>query len=389
FSTFSVGLLGSTYYLGYVAGCVFGSQLVSKVGHIRVFTAMAAIASATPLTHGLLLIPVPWWLFRVVTGFCFAILFMVIESWLNERSTRENRGSVLGVYLVINLTVMTLGQMLLTLFDPNKFVLFAITSMLISLAAVPVALSSSQAPAPIERVKINLRRVFFVSPVGFFGCFIVGATNGAFWSLTPSFASANALGVSGIAILMSVTVLAGAAGQLPIGKMSDRVDRRKIILITSVIAACVGIFLWWRGESTDYALFILAAAWGFFAFPMYGLSIAHANDHAAADQFVEVSATLLLVFAVGAVVGPILAASLMTQFHASYLFAFTAVLHFLLALFVVWRMKLKSAPPMEEHVRYIDALEASQTVSSTFDAEVQKELVNAVKDEAEKGKESE
>ncbi len=381
FSTFSIGLLGSTYYLGYVAGCVFGSRLVSKVGHIRVFTAMAAIASATPLTHSLLLIPLPWWVFRVLTGFCFAILFMVIESWLNERSTKENRGAILGIYLVINLTVMTLGQMMLTVFDADKFVLFAITSVLISLAAVPVALSAAPAPAPIQHIKINLLKVYTISPVGFFGCLLVGATNGAFWSLAPRFASASGLTVSSVAILMGTTVLAGAAGQLPIGRVSDRIDRRKVILTTSVICTLVGMLLWWHGESTGRTLFVLAALWGFFAFPMYGLSVAHANDLAQANQFVEVSATLLLVFAVGAIVGPMVAAGLMAQLHASYLFAYTAVAHLLLAIFVAWRVKQKVLSPVEEPVRFIDVLEASQTVSSSFDAEVQKDLVKAAKEE--------
>ena len=375
FSTFAIGLLGSTYYAGFVAGCLLGPYLVRQVGHIRVFTAMAALASAAPLVHGLLPMPLPWWLLRVLTGFCTAVLFMVIESWLNERATKQTRGSVLAVYLVINLTVVTIGQMMLTLYDPNDFVLFALASILVSVAAVPVALSAAPAPAPIQRVKIHLREVFQISPVGFVSCFAVGAANGAFWALGPRFASASGLAVAGIAIFMSVTVLAGAAGQWPIGKLSDRLDRRRVLLAVSVLVGLIGAALSLRGEATGHGLMVLTAFWGFFAFPMYGLAVAHANDYAATDQFVEVSSASLLVYASGAAVGPLAAASLMTHLHASHLYTYTAFVHFALALFVLWRMRQRAPAPVKEQVRFIDALEASQTVSSTFESELQEELV--------------
>ncbi len=378
FSTLSIGLLGSTYYLGFVGGCLFGPHLVRRVGHIRVFTAMAALASAAPLAHGLLLMPAPWWVLRILTGFCFATLFIVIESWLNEHATKETRGSILGVYLFINLTVVTIGQLMLTVQDPNDFVLFAVASILVSLAAIPVALSVAPAPAPIESVQIRLRNVLRTSPVGFFGCFVVGATNGTFWALGPRFASASGLAVAGVAVFMSVTVLAGAAGQWPLGKYSDRIDRRKVLLGASLALAGVGALLWWHGETNDYRLFVLCAAWGFLAFPLYGVSVAHANDHAAADQFVEMSSTLLLIFAAGAVVGPLLAALLMTSFHASVLFAYTASMHLLLAGFVLWRMHKRAPVPERDHVRFIDALEAAQTVSTTFDTELEADMVSGL-----------
>lgn len=375
FSTFAIGILGSTYYAGFVGGCLLGPYLVKQVGHIRVFTAMAALASAAPLVHGLLLMPLPWWLLRVSTGFCIAVLFMVIESWLNERSTKQTRGSVLAVYLVINLTVVTLGQMLLTVYDPAEFILFAVASILVSVAAVPVALSAAPAPAPIKRVKVHLLEVFKISPVGFVACFAVGATNGAFWALAPRFAGASGLAVAGIAVFMSVTVLSGALGQWPIGKLSDRLDRRKVMLVVSLLVGAVGVALAVRGEATGGSLFALSALWGFLAFPMYGLAVAHANDYAAFDQFVEVSSASLLVYAAGAVVGPIVAATLMTRIHASHLYSFTAFIHFALALFVLWRIYQRAPVPAKDQVRFIDALEASQTVSSTFETELQDQLV--------------
>lgn len=377
FSTFSIGLLGSTYFTGFIAGCILGPRLVSQVGHIRVFTAMAALASATPLAHGLILTPMPWWILRVVTGFCFAVLYIVIESWLNERATKQTRGSVFAIYLVINMTVMTLGQLMIIVFDVNEFALFAITSILVSIAAVPVALSIAPAPAPIHQSGINLFKVYAISPVGFIGCLCIGAANGAFWALAPQYAGASGLDAPGIAVFMSITVIAGALGQWPIGLISDRYDRRKVMTIVSALAAIAGGILWWLGEFSGYLPYAIAALWGFLSFPIYGLAVAHSNDFAKPDQFVEVSSALLLIYATGAIIGPMVAAALMTYLHASFLYAHTAVAHLILIAFIAWRSKQRDPAPSKEHVRYIDALEASQSASSTMDAVLQEQMVKA------------
>lgn len=375
FSTFSIGLLGSTYFVGFIAGCVFGARLIRRVGHIRVFTAMAAIASVTPLIHGLVLSPISWWVLRVITGFCFAVLYIVIESWLNERATRETRGSIFAIYLIINLTVMTLGQMTLTLFDVDGLVLFAIAAILVSVAAVPIALSPSPGPEPISRARLNIIKVFRISPVGFVGCFAVGAANGAFWALGPGFASAGGLPVAGIALFMSATVIGGAIGQWPIGKISDRYDRRKVMAIVCGLSALLGIALWWLGDASGNWLYLLTAAWGFMAFPLYGLAAAHANDFAEPDQFVEVSGALLLIYAAGAIIGPMVAAVLMSSLHASWLFAYTALVHVGLMVYIAWRAKCRRSAPSESRVRFIDALEAVQSVSPAMDTAMQEEMI--------------
>lgn len=378
FSTFSVGLLGSTYYVGFIAGCLLGAIMIRSVGHIRVFTAMAAVASATPLIHGLVATPVPWWILRVITGFCFAVLYIVIESWLNERATRETRGSIFAVYLVINLTLMTAGQMLLTVFDPGSLAVFAIWSILISIAAVPVALSPTQAPAPINRVRLNLRKIFRISPVGFIGCVAIGAANGAFWVLAPAFAAAGGLDVAGIAVFMSITVIGGAIGQWPLGKLSDHFDRRKVMLGACGAGMLAGAGLWLLGGEAGILLYALAGLWGVFSFPLYGLAVAHANDYANADEFVEVSGVLLLVYAGGAIVGPMIASLMIEALNAAYLFAYTASIHLLLAGFVIWRSRRRGVVAEEERVPYIKSLEAAQSVSSELDQTLQEELAESV-----------
>ncbi len=164
FSTFSIGVIGAAYFFGFTLGCLKGGKLVKSVGHVRVFLAMSALASAAPLLHGMVLNPFVWILLRSLTGFCFAVLFVVIESWLNEQSSNENRGIVFSTYVMITLTVMAGGQMMTLLYDPSGLQLFVIASVLVSLGAVPVALSKSQTPQQPHDVEVDIRRLFKLSP---------------------------------------------------------------------------------------------------------------------------------------------------------------------------------------------------------------------------------
>ena len=379
FSTTSIGLIGSFYYIGFTAGCILAARLVRRVGHIRTFSAMAAIASAVPLLHALLPLPLPWWVMRSITGFAFAVLYIVIESWLAERSTNETRGTILSVYQIINLTVITLGQMMLTLADPNSFVLFALTSVLVSVAAVPVALTAATAPAPVRSVAIRPLHLYRISPVGFIACASVGLANGTWWALIPIFAAETGLDITGLAVLMSVTVIGGALGQLPAGRLSDRFDRRKVLLILCVVAATVALALVGLGGGHRSVLIALGGIWGVFVFPIYAIAVAHANDFARPEEFVEVSSGLLLVFAGGAVVGPLLAGIALELVGNWALFAFTATVHLLLAAFIAWRMTRRAPAAADEHVEFKEALVATTTVSPVFDAETHPEAqVNSV-----------
>ena len=364
FTALDIGILGSSYFLGFAAGCVYGPYFVRRVGHIRTFTAMATIASCAVLVHAFVLNPVVWWLLRAATGVCFAVLYMVIESWLNEKSSNENRGMVFSIYTIINLTVVTLGQMMLTLDEPSNFMLFSVASILVSLAAVPVALSKSAEPAPIESVRIDFRKLFYTSPVGVIGCLGVGLTNGAFWALAPVFAQGDANDVATIAIFMSVTVIAGAVGQWPLGLMSDRIDRRRVIVIACGGAVAAAALLAWLDPGHSALLLATAFAYGLFAFPLYSLCVAHTNDFAEQDRYVEVACGLLLVYALGAVIGPIVAAVCMRLVGVGGLFAYTAAVHACFIVFAVHRLRQRTVSPSQEHISFADAMRVAGTVSS-------------------------
>jgi len=369
FSTLSIGILGSAYFVGFAAGCLLGPRLIERVGHIRSFATMTAIATAAILCHVLIIEPLAWWALRAVSGFCFAVLYVVIESWLNARATRENRGLVLSLYLLISLTVITIGQLMVTLADPATFTLFALGAILLSLGAVPVATTRELAPTPPPAVRPRLARLYANSPLGFLGCIAVGLANGAFWSLGPVFAADIGMGTGGVAVLMSATVIGGAAGQWPLGTLSDRVDRRYVMIGSCVGAAALAAALGFAPHRDPWVQCAVAAAWGAFAFPLYTLSVAHSNDFADPEDFVEVSAGLLLLFGAGAAVGPVLVAPLMQAGGAGALFQATMAIHLLLAGFAMLRLKARAPAPIDEHVSFGEAVQAAVTVSGAFQHE--------------------
>ena len=365
FSSVEIGILGSAYFLGFAIGCILGPHAVRRAGHIRAFAAMVSIASTLSLLHALTLVPELWWLFRALTGFCFAGLYMIIESWLMEKSTNQTRGFVFSAYTVINLTVITLGQMMIATDNPRNFALFAVSSILVSLAAVPIAMSTAVAPDPPKVVRIRPAHLFKISPVGVLGCFAIGLTNGSFWSLGTVFAQRESGDVTAVAVFMSLTVIAGAVGQWPIGLISDRVDRRRVIIGAGLGAAAAGAALVLAANfwASNIVVFSFAACFGFFAFPLYSLCAAHTNDHVEADGFVEAASGLLLVFSAGAVVGPIIASALMKAQGVPALFGFTAIVHVCLAIYTVYRISRREAVPAEDRGTFAEAITAVQTIS--------------------------
>lgn len=372
FSVVAIGAMGAAYFLGFTLGCLRGGRLVENVGHVRVFLAMTAIASAAPLIHGLFVNPLIWALFRALTGFCFAVLYIVIESWLNERSNNENRGAIFSTYAMITLTVLAGGQMMTLLYEPTGFELFVIASVLVSIAALPVALSRSPLPVQPVTAKLNMRRVFRISPAGAIGCLAVGFSNGSFWSLAPLFTESIKNDTSLAAWFMTSAVIGGAVLQWPLGYASDRFGRRSAILFSAIAGVAIAMAIITTFDRISFAgINALAAAWGAVAFPLYALCVAHANDYAEPEDYVMVSSGLLLMYGAGATIGPFVASALMQLTKASALFAFAAIAHALLALYVLVRMVRREAPSDESKIAFGDALASTQTASSVYEGEIQ------------------
>jgi len=364
FGQIELGALGSAYFLGFLIGCYFGPWLVRSSGHIRTFTAMVALASALVLTHPLVVDPLFWLIIRAATGVCFAVLYMVIESWLNERATNTTRGLAFAVYAVVSFGMLGVGQLLLSVDTPEGYPLFLIASILVSVAAVPVALTRAVQPQPIEYIHIRLGHLYRRSPVGLVGAFIVGAVSGSVWSLAPIFFSGGGASTQDIAVFMTVLVVLGAVGQWPLGLISDRMDRRLVIAATGLLALGLGVVLGVLGPDTGGVALAVTGAFGFFSFPLYMLCVAHMNDSIEHDGFVEAASGLLFVWGAGAVAGPLIASNAIIQIGLGGLFFTTALLHTFLVGFVIYRITRREARSAEERGDFIDAVRVGQTVST-------------------------
>ncbi len=378
FSTIEIGVMGSVYFVGFAAGCLYGPWIVRRAGHIRAFSALASAVSATALLHSMVVDPIVWWVLRGLTGLCFAAIYVVIESWLNERATNETRGLVYGVYTAIYLSVFVAGQLLITVADPRAFVLFGVASILVSIAVLPVAMTASPQPLPIHEVKVRPARLFAASPVGVVGCFAVGATNGAFWALGPLYASGVGFDIDGMAYMLAGSMLAGSLTQLPLGRASDRVDRRRVIFVVSAVCAGAGAILAFAPSLTATTTMMLVFLFGAGAFPLYALCMAHANDHTESGDFVEVASGLLLTYGLGSIVGPLVASAMMNAAGAPMMFLFTAAVHLAFAAFALYRMTRRARAPEETREEFVII---PRTAPTAFDLSPQGE------DEAEPGHE--
>jgi len=272
---------------------------------------------------------------------------------------------------VVTLTVTTVGQMMITLSDPARLTLFALAAILVSAAVVPVSMSTAKAPEPIDTVRVHPLRLFRNAPAAVAACLGVGLANGAFWTLAPLFVQRAGFDVTAVALFMSATVLGGAAGQWPLGRLSDRMDRGRLILMIAAAAGLLGAALVFAAGLPLSWLLGAAVAWGAFAFPLYAVAVAQANDHAAPNEFVETSSGLLLVYAAGAIVGPLVATSVMNTLRPGGLYAFTALVHLAVVAAAWWYLRRETPLGDAEHTPFTEALQAAQTVSTAFHMEIQ------------------
>ena len=366
FSTTTVGLLMSSYYLGYLVGSTQAPRLVATVGHIRVFAAFASVASSAVLLHSIAVEPLGWVMFRVISGFCMAGLFVVAESWLNDAATNETRGSILSLYGVVVAGSMAAGQLLLTLADPGGFELFILTSVLLSLALVPAALSVRSGPRFLQPKPVSLADVFHTAPLGIIGAILAGGAAGGIFGMGVIYAQLVGLTFSQTATFMFVTILGGAAMQWPIGALSDRTDRRRVISAVGFAAAAVCIYGATGPEGN--LLYVAIGLTGGLSLPLYALLNAHTNDWIDPEQMVGAGSRLILASGLGAIAGPFLAAFAMRVFGAAGFFWFLAVVHAGVGLYAAWRLTRRRAKPVSEqsHFAAIPARGSGVLVSSLY-----------------------
>ena len=336
------GVVMSGHFVGLFLGALFAIRVVSNVGHIRAFAAFASIMSVAALCHILVVDAWVWFMLRVSTGFCMAGMVMVTESWLNERAEGANRGQVMALYMITNYLGAAIGQLLLPLADPAQFQLFCVVSIIYSLALVPVLLTRAMAPTPAQPVRASFRALWRTSPLGLVGACCAGANNASFFSLGPVFAHNVGMDISNTSLFMSIVLLGGLLMQMPIGRLSDRIDRRWVLVLVAAITclAAAGMVVVRPGSWMLANAFV----YGGMCFVVYSVSLAHTNDFADPDTRVQTASGLLITYAIGAVIGPIVTGALMGSFSPRAMFVFVSVVMGFLAMFAVYRMTRRATP---------------------------------------------
>lgn len=353
FPTGAVGLVMSAYFVGLVWGSHRCVRIVEQVGHIRTFAALAALAAASVLLAGFIVTPIAWMAIRGLLGFAMAGLYMVTESWLNERSTPDIRGRVLSLYMMVSYLALGAGQLVLLVRPTEGMDHFMIAAMAFCLSLVPVALTRSSSPSPPTASTFGIRRLYRTSPLGVVGGVASGLVSSAIYSMGPVFATRLNFSTTEVSLFMSLIITSGLALQWPVGHLSDRYDRRTVIAIVAAASAAVSIGLILCQPSLKWALFSLAALFGGVSFPLYPLVVAHANDHVDPGDRTAASGGLLLIYGCGAIAGPILASTVMTWAGPRGLFIHVGTASVALSLFTAWRMTRRPAIPNAEQDAFI------------------------------------
>ncbi len=337
FPTAATGIIMSAFYVGFLAGSYLTPGVVKRVGYIRVFAAWSSMASAAILLHGLFIDPWFWTGMRFVTGFCYAGLYVVAESWLNERVENRSRGQLLSVYMVVQYLGLAGGQLLLNLGSPAELVLFVLTSVLISLALVPISLTATEGSGAQAQEHLGLRALFTLAPLGVATCAGAGLATGALLGMGAVFAEQVDLSVGQISIFMTMMILGAVLLQFPIGRLSDFRDRRRVIIGVHIIAmGAVGLAFMALDMGSGWTLALIFAVGGT-SMPLYALGGAYTNDQLRPAQMVAASSSLVLVFGLGASLGPVGIAAAMSLLGPGGFYLGIGAIHVVLFVLTILR----------------------------------------------------
>ncbi|MEM6758398.1 MAG: MFS transporter [Pseudomonadota bacterium] len=382
FSTFEMSIIMSAYFAGFLGGSRLAPGMIRRVGHVRVFAALASLISAILILYPTFADPWIWTAGRVLIGFCFSAVYVTAESWLNDAADNSNRGKALSLYMIVQTAGIVAAQYLLLAADPSGYVLFVIPSVLVSIAVTPILLSISPVPAFDTTKPMTLRQLYAVSPLGCVGMFVLGGIFAAQFGMSAVYGTQAGLDVASISTFVSTFFIGAVLLQYPIGWISDRMERRQLIGIVSalgLLGALLGLI--YGGVFT----LLLASAFviGGMSNPLYSLLLAHTNDYLDHDDMAAASGGLVFMAGLGAVLGPLTLGVLMDRLGPSGFFMFVAVLFAFLAVYAAYRMTQR--PSVEDTGEYVVV---SPTAITPVAMEFAQEYVIETELEAETGDEA-
>ncbi|RUT31148.1 MFS transporter [Arsenicitalea aurantiaca] len=352
FSLLALGLIGTGWSVGFVTGSITVPMLVKRVGHIRAFSVMAAVGTVTILLNLLLINDVAWILLRALSGFCFAGAAMIVESWLNEVADNRSRGTIFSIYTTINMAASTAGQLAMSITGVTGYLPFVVGAISFICAVLPSALTSTPQPRPLSSAKLDVGLLYRTSPVAVIAAFSVGMANGTFGTLAPVYGYARGMVASDIAVLFATTAVLGAVAQIPAGRLSDKIDRRIVMIALSLCAAIVGLVMVLFDPGGGPWLYVLFGTYGLSAFPIYAIAVAHANDFSREGEFGKVAGGMLLVLGIGLAIGPIIGSIMMSNWSPAGLFVVTCFFHAMLAVTAFLRMRIRPVRDAAGKVRF-------------------------------------
>ncbi len=382
FTDFEIGYVFSGYFLGYLFSSIQCPKLIKNVGHIRVFAAFASLGSIAILLHWVVVNPIAWLVFRMITGFSFAAIYIVCESWLNDRADNNSRGQLIGFYMIVLYFSNCGGVLLVNLSPTSEAYLYILISLLISVALVPILLTKKPAPDISTPKFISLKELFLKSPMAFVGSFAIGLIYSALFGLMGVFGAKIGLSVFQISIMFFVNTFIGAVFQYPVGKISDKFDRRTILFVLNIIAIASLIFAFLFGPSSFYILLIFIAIHSAVSLPYYAVVISHMNDFLEKEEIISGSSTLTLVNALGMVMGPLLASLFMAYFGAYGYFVYMIVIYCLVAPYNFARIRVGRTSDIYED--NTPSMIVPRTTSSVGMQLATDQIINKIEEDEEK-----
>ncbi|KAJ54475.1 major facilitator transporter [Actibacterium mucosum KCTC 23349] len=377
FSTAELSVVMSGYFAGFLGGSRATPHLIRRVGHVRVFAALGSLISAVLILYPTLTNPVAWTLLRVVMGFCFSGVYVVAESWMNDSATNETRGQSLSLYMTVQMAGIVAAQGILTLGDPSGFVLFIVPSVLVSIAFAPILLTVSPTPAFETSQPMGIRRLFALSPLSCVGCFLLGGVYSATFGMAAVYGSRAGLSIVQISAFLAAIYLGGLILQFPIGWLSDRLDRRMLILNVALLGGAAAIVAALAG-GVFWMLLLASFVIGGTTNPLYALMIAHTNDFLDTEDMAAASGGMIFLNGVGAVAGPLVTAPFMVWVGPPGFFIFILVLLSAIGAYAAYRTTRRAAPDVADTGQFAPVLQSSTAVAVETAREVYLEGVDEV-----------
>ncbi|MDD9724144.1 MFS transporter [Roseovarius sp. SK2] len=369
FSTLEMSLVMSGYFLGFLFGSRKAPDMIRRVGHVRVFAALASMISAVMILYPAFANPWAWGVGRVLIGFCFSGVYVTAESWLNNAATNDNRGKALSLYMIVQMVGIVSAQALMLTADPGGFVLFIIPSVLISLSFAPILLSISPTPAFDTTKPMTLREIMKISPLGCVGMFLLGGVFAAQFGMAAVYGAEAGLTVGQISTFVATFYVGAMLVQYPLGWLSDRMDRRLLILIAAAIAA-LGAVIGMALGSVFWLLLVAAFLVGGMSNPLYSLLIAYTNDFLGSDDMAAAAGGMVFINGLGAVFGPIITGWIMGVIGPSGYFLHIATLCTMMAAYAAYRMTQRAAPSADDTESYTAVMPSASPMAVTYAQEV-------------------